>query len=351
MSPTGGRQGGGGGFFDSPNNYYNPMMNMMGMGGMGMVGMSGMGGMGGFNMNDWQPTVDPTSGMKFYTNNRSGECVWEQEFKMRVQAASMANQGGGMYPQFGMGQFGAGAPMMGQFGAQGGSQSSLLGNPPSAQAAMTAGGAAGGSQPSQLLDQIVQQKAARVRATELLKKHAPERMSELEELLNKYKGKEEKMITDLCDQYKVARDDEVRAFQSALSDMKTEKKVILAVDTQSNPPPLSDPPRKLSRGLIEHSASFRPGSAAPPQVVVQGVSEQVVQAMMAEVRTKHEAQLEEERANFRNVVSEKEGTISKLQSDLQALHREKASTQVRKCIYCHTRARYMVYCACELPMC
>jgi hypothetical protein len=418
------RVGGGGGFMPmSPGgNYYNPMMNGMNMNMMGGMHGMGMGGMmngmnngmnNAFNAAEWQQMTDPSSGGKYYTNQRTSESIWEQEFKQKMM---MSQSGGfgmmGMMPQqyggntstgglsvntslggtgtnFGTGQFGS--LNAGAGGSGSGSGGFLDQQQPTVQGsgAVAALGLArangsvgvvavapigvGVGAPSEQLDQWIFSQSARLKLSEFFRKQAPERLKEVDGLADQYRGREEALFKEVCGQYNVPHQDIVTAYQTAVKELKMERfkaggpssgynilggftpkapgaagSILTGGGGSGHTPVLTasleHPPQKLSREdsdlrrKIEESranlalANSASTSAPPPQVVIQGISEAAVQMMLAEQRSKHESELEKERATFRGTVSEKEGAISMLQSELQTTTREKTSIQVNSCL-------------------
>ena len=203
-------------------------------------------------------------------------------------------------------------------------------------------------------------------------KHAALRVGETEDLLqNKYKGKEFDLLRDLCTQYGAPLDAEVAAYQVTLKELQTEhlnKSGGTVRPGMISPKP---PSRPVSAALARpgsamstmRSPAFRPsvppsplgigmtprgggvgfgggglggvasggGSGMTPlHIPNPGVDESVVQSMLSELRTQHEAHLEDEKANFRKILVEKDGALVGVQGELEGLRREKTSVMEAK---------------------
>jgi hypothetical protein len=331
-----------------------------GMGG-GMGG--GMGMMGGapfsqqmmapaFTMSEWAEYEDPGSQMKYYSNMRTGETLWENDFKTKMAAARPAppppsqqpgapaggmmssqsaptvgpGQGPGTGPGPGLGQGpgpglgqGQGGPPTSERGSMGGIRHSFYAQYPALKA-----------------EADLELETFKLRVMAFFSKHAPTRMGETVDLLqNKYKGKEFDLLRDLCTQYGVPVDPEVSAYQITLKELQTEH--LNKTGGAGRPGKLGEAgTSSAGAGLTITPVPGGPfATAVPPSPTAMGmapmmgmhpgVDESMVQAMLSELRAKHDTQLEEERAGFRKALAEKDGALAGVQSELAGVRREKAA--------------------------
>jgi hypothetical protein len=145
-----------------------------------------------------------------------------------------------------------------------------------------------------------------------LSTHDPSRLVEVESLVSVFAGREHQLLKDLCEKYKVDGGAELQAFEKQLNDLRpthaTNKRGSVKITDTSMIDPLTL--QDLSR---EERKRF------------EAQLEEETTAM----RKKYEAQLEEEKASYIQSISEKEGTIAKLKSQIESLDRGKNSTEVR----------------------
>jgi len=310
-------------------------------GGMGMMGAPFMAPMmnGGFNAAEWQEYEDPDSQMKYYSNIRTGETMWETDFRAKASArppppsqppsastatSSPSDKLSGMVssqsaPAVGMGM-GSGP------GSMGGIRHSFYAEHPVLKA-----------------EADLELEAFKLRVTVFFKKYAPTRIGEEASLLERYRGREFDLIRDLCKEFSVALDPELSAYHVTLKELQTEHLnkagsvlrpgmsigdalgAAVQQQQQQQQQPMMTPVMMSPSGAIPPSPSAAMMGITPKAMQAPGVDEAMVQAMVQDMRAKHEAQLEEERANFRKSLAEKEGALVNVQGELDTLRREKAS--------------------------
>jgi hypothetical protein len=142
-------------------------------------------------------------------------------------------------------------------------------------------------------------------------RHDPARLAEVESLMKKFKGAELDLAKELAEKYKLtSSDSEFSAFEGRAKELKS---------------------------------LYIQGTADEIISDVNRIDPLVLQDLAQEARKKYEAQLEEElglarkrfdgqldeeRSNYRSAISEKEGLIVKLQTEVETLTREKSSREV-----------------------
>ena len=139
--------------------------------------------------------------------------------------------------------------------------------------------------------------------------HDPSRLVEVDKLTAEYSGREAQLLKELCEKYKVDGGPELVAFQAKLQELRpTGPKNTAQVNdvNQIDPLLLQD----LTR---EERKKF------------EAQLEEEIHAL----KKKYESQMEEEKASFIQSISEKEGMIAKLKSQIESLDRSKLSTEVR----------------------
>ena len=317
----------------------------------------------------WGAHVDPMSGGRYFISERTGECLWENDLRLRQHQAQQ---------QF-LYQSAVPPP------------SRIPDTPAVAtDAAAAAAGGGGGVVAKEYVvidaktEGLLIAQTSRARLIAFLGKHDPARLVEIEQLLAKHKGREFDLFRDLCARYKVAEEGELGAFQAKLRDLKLsagaspdQAALLYGLPYPSSSP--SPSPEKdagaaagaaagvgrekkavtintdftLGRGagaasssnslltLNTPSASAAAGgaggaggSATPGSVGgmggMGGMDSGTVQALLSEARLKFEAQLEDERAAGRRLLSEKEGLLAKQQNDIEAARREAAALQAER---------------------
>jgi hypothetical protein len=227
------------------------------------------------DMSNWESHVDPDSGGKYYIHSKTGECLWEAELKQRLQSTqNFASRDDGDGNVRGRAMSDAAGPKI--------SEADLI------------------------------RQAFNARLVIFLSTHDPSRLVEVESLVSVFAGRETQLLQDLCEKYKVDGSAELQAFEKQLNDLRpthaTNKRGSIQITDVSMIDPLTL--QDLSR---EERKRF------------EAQLEEETTAM----RKKYEAQLEEEKAGYIQSISEKEGTIAKLKSQIESLDRGKNSTEVR----------------------
>lgn len=275
----------------------------------------------------WTRHVDPQSGGYYFSNAETGECLWEHEYKIRVPQIFMESPQSKDAVQY----FGADKTI-----------TKVSSTPTSRQPAhmADASGAQSSQSKSKAGGEDLRVKAARNRLVALFTKFEPKRLMDVEFLLVQNRGKEDELLKDLTALYAEPKLESVEP-TPLISINSFQKPPNIAIpitevdaDEMVLPPPSPTMQPKMSARRPGTASRHRPSSAstgvgtmtltAPP-----GMDPAVVQAMVAEERTKFEAKLEEEREAFRTGISAKDGDLSKLESDLEALYREKQCLQVK----------------------
>ena len=304
-----------------------------------------------FNSSEWAEYEDPDSLMKYYVNVRTGETLWEQDYLAKAAAA----------PRPGPPPLPAGAAIpTGSISPEAGVLSSTVGAKPKLGLEVAAGPVSMGGirhsfygqHPALKAEADLEYEAFKLRVMAFFNKHAPARIGETESLLqNKYKGSEFDLIRDLCSQYSCTLDPEVAAYQVTLKELQTEhlnksgsavRPGMISPKPPSRPvsAAVARPGSAMCSPAFRHSVPPSPlaasmgigmvGVMTPLHTPNPGVDESVVQAMLSELRAKHEAQVEEERAGFRKILATKDGALVAVQGELDGAVREKASVMEAK---------------------
>ena len=253
---------------------------------------------------DWYPNIDPGSGAKYYVNAKTQETLWESDLTYRLQMAATAT-------------------------AAAQSSSSSESKPTAEPSGSSAG------ERRALIAQTLQS-----RLIAFLTMHDPARLVEVDALMQQYRGKETALLDDLCAKYTVDKDTELAAFKDKLKLLKIdyntpqpspEKKSSSQSSSFFASSGKATAAEEATTGLHSpHNASVRSMALAAVSLAPQapgGVDPAMVQTLLNEARVKFEAQLEEERSQFRTNISEKEGLVSKLESQCDALRKEREEAQ------------------------
>lgn len=263
-----------------------------------------------FNSSDWNEEIDPASGEKYFTNFRTGESLWEIDFKSRMAAFGINDFGpfnylGGI---IGPGQSHQSAqkdiidaPNVNQ--VEPGRRSSIGAGlmPPLVRKVSTLL-----ANPFMSPERGSEIEACKLRVESILSRHAPARSTEVDSLMSDYQGKESELLQALCKEYDLSNDEEVSAYRAALKTLQMElngrrKSIRLNSaaayrNTSSgrpgtairNYPVLSVPPSPLAGSILGGFSSI---STPPVPVPVSGALDQsVVMMMIGEAKAVHEAQ-------------------------------------------------------------
>lgn len=239
---------------------------------------------------EWQVQYDENTKSKYYNNIKTGEVLWEQELTAKLAAE-------------------ASTPM------------AKKGTPNASQANLTT---------IQETDPLVLlSSASRECLIAFFTKHDPTRLTELDSLLDKYKGNERQMLIDLCGQYETDENAELAAFTAKLKELK---------GVQRNKSIASTPVSLSSNFQLGKSTPIANRGTPAGTPAVGGVSQAEMQQLQQQMQQLQEemqqrlsaadSQFEEERSQYRVTIADKEGVIAKLESSLEAVTREKQSIEV-----------------------
>jgi len=221
---------------------------------------------------NWESHIDPDSGGKYYIHIKTGECLWESELKQRIQ------------------QYQAQAPSRDDHDKKDEGR----------------GRAASEATAPKISEADLIHQATQARLVVFFSTHDPARLVDVEKLTTEFAGKEAQLLKELCEKYKVDGGPELAAFQAKLSELRPTGKKTQVNDVKEIDPLLL---QDLSR---EERKKFEAQLAEE----------------IAALKKKYETQLEEEKASFIQSISEKEGVIAKLKSQIESLDRGKSSTEV-----------------------
>ena len=284
--------------------------------------------LGGIQDQAWVEHVDPLSKAKYYMNSRTGETLWESDLRARLAQEQ----------QFLSHQQGAPPPMTQQENKDEESEEEE-----SDDESVDDDGV-----DKKVAEAFLVQQTSRARLIGFLGKHDPARLVEVENLLAQYKGKEAEMLHTLCTKYNVDLAPELKGFQEKLNELKKQKDpnadtskiyngmTIVAPTSPTNieskkPAGLSGE-LKLGGGSTPVSLRGSQNTNAPPTPsgsggVPGGMDPSMVQNLMNEARLKYEAELETQKAEARNLLSEKNGMLTKLEAELDALKRSQVQNE------------------------
>lgn len=237
------------------------------------------------DMSKWESHVDPESKNTYYIHLKTGECLWENELKQRIDSFKATQQ-----------------------------KKSKKGPPPDQKRRPPP------QQPKQTPEYLITQ-ATQTRLIAFLTKHDPSRLAEMEGLMGKYKGREAELLKDLCAQYKVEEDSEFKAFEKKLSEIKKQQEVAnppqqtVQVVSQTDQKKWEEEKKAMEKKMDEEKRAIRKEYEAE-------LEEQKVT-----MKKKIEAYLEEEKNSYRKLMSEKEGIITHLKSELDSSQKQKEALE------------------------
>jgi hypothetical protein len=228
------------------------------------------------DMNEWESHVDPDSGGKYFINLRTGECLWEAELKQKIAAT----QG---------------------FAGSAGSTRALPVNE-SVRAE---------KEKTRLAQLSLFSQAAQATLVIFFTKYDPSRLPEVNSLMAQYKENEIGLSSYLKEKYGVGDSDpELTAFTDKAKELKK-----LYV-------------QNVSDEMISDIGHIDPLVLQELAQDTRKKFESQLEEEITALKRKYELQLEEERASYRHSMSEKEGAIVKLQTELETLSKEKLSKEV-----------------------
>lgn len=230
------------------------------------------------DLSSWEPHMDPDSGGKYYINSRTGECLWESELKRRL----------------------ANVPASPSFAAAVNEAPKIA-----AAAAMSAQNAR--SQEEELRKQSFQSKLVVFFTT-----HDPSRLVEVEVLAEEYKGKEKEaeLFKLLAAQY----------IFNGHAETKEGKKTSPSPDSETASPP-------IMQGKVTDITLVDPVLLSEIAQEEQKKFEAQLQEEASLLRKQYESQMREEKNTFIQTISEKDGLVAKLKSDIDALEKAKSSKE------------------------
>lgn len=234
---------------------------------------------------DWQMQIDPVSGGKYFTNSLTGECLWETDYRLRLNSSTPVVLFG---EDIGIKEI----------------EDDYDDND----------------------DDTVSQ-TIKPRLIVFLSKHDPVRLLEVDALCAQYKGNEKNLLGDLCKKYGVTEDPEFKKYSMEFDDVQR------AYESINSPAPDEG---STTAGLVKQKSTFKlsvttdfevgkstPIASRGTAQTPGGMDPNMVQMLVSEEREKGQQQLDEERSKTRTIISEKDGTISKLQSQLEALDKDR----------------------------
>jgi hypothetical protein len=231
------------------------------------------------DMSNWESHVDPGSKGKYYIHLKTGECLWEAELKERILQVKQQQQ------------------------QQATPAASQKQSPPSQSSAAV-------DIPTKPVNSAANEaflitQATTARLIAFFSTHDPSRLPEIETLVVNYKGKEQELMAELCAKYKVQEDGEFLAFQKKINEIK-------GISDQA--PANSKNPALVQEIQNELRVHF----------------EMQLEVERSAIKRTFENQMDEERNVHRKAVSEKEGEISKLRSELESVQRLNTNAEVMR---------------------
>lgn len=328
------------------------------------------------------PYIDPSSGSTYYVHSNTGETIWETDLRTRLQPPPPSYTPQNFNKSTPMSSTKAVPSVEGSTTMVG--IAFQKNNDPSTQNTQNTQSNTQSTQSNNSIKEIVTTgagvdpklviQAVRVKLIALFGRHDPSRLVEVESLIDRYKDQDIiSLFKDLCNKYGLPTDNEIPFLQEKLreinpshnnnnnnnssnhnSALKTPKKpfpglsVITDFDLGKSVPiasrgshgnastthtnagtgtasttSLTHNPSNNQISSIEHVSTSHVNANSSNNNNANTMIDIATQQNLAnEMRTKFETQLEEERTNFRNISSEKDGKISQLQSEIETLKRE-----------------------------
>ena len=248
---------------------------------------------------NWEAHTDPTTGQKYYTNVKTGECLWENELNEKL-----------------INNVGSPTPTSTE------SPSKTPKRPP----------------PKKTDPALIAQ-AINTILVSFLSKHDPVRLGEVDSLSSQYKGKETELVKDLCAKYNISQDSDpdMIAMHVKLQELKgvsaVEEESTTPVDVRKLINEAVEEEREIQKKKLE--AAIEEERKEHSKNIENRIEEERRQLKKlyetrgdmseGELRKSYETKLEEERSTFRTTLSEKEGIVAKLQSEVEAIEKQKES--------------------------
>jgi hypothetical protein len=232
------------------------------------------------DMSEWESHIDPDSGGKYYINLRTGECLWENELKQRITNSQHA---GGL------------------------TRTSSLGAMRASMSAAT-GDSTGEKEKAKLAQISLISQAAQATLVIFFTKYDPSRLPEVERLMTQFKGREIDLANELQTRYKPPEND--MEFTSLLNKAKELKKLYVQGTSDEIVSDVNRIDPLVIQDLVQE---------ARKKFEIQ------LEEEMHLMKKKFDVQLEDEKCTYRHAISEKEGLIVKLQTQIESLTRDKLS--------------------------
>jgi hypothetical protein len=232
------------------------------------------------DMSEWESHIDPDSGGKYYINLRTGECLWENELKQRITNSQHA---GGL------------------------TRTSSLGAMRASMSAAT-GDSTGEKEKAKLAQISLISQAAQATLVIFFTKYDPSRLPEVERLTTQFKGREVDLANELQTRYKPPEND--MEFTSLLNKAKELKKLYVQGTSDEIVSDVNRIDPLVIQDLVQE---------ARKKFEIQ------LEEEMHLMKKKFDVQLEDEKSTYRHAISEKEGLIVKLQTQIESLTRDKLS--------------------------
>lgn len=228
------------------------------------------------DLSSWEPHMDPDSGGKYYINSRTGECLWESELKRRLASVPSSPSFTANVNE---------APKTTALSAQ---------NVRSQE------------------EELRKQQSFQSKLVVFFTTHDPSRLVEVEVLAEEYKGREAELFKLLAAQY----------IFNGHSETKENKKTGAQLDSEAASPVIASMQSKVTdinlvdAGLLSEIAQEE-----------QKKFELQLQEEASQLRKQFESQMREEKNTFIQTISEKDGLVARLKSDIDALEKAKSSKE------------------------
>ena len=250
---------------------------------------------------EWVSHIDASTGARYYYNSLSGETLWEEDYLAMTAQRQQQQQ-----PKP--------PPVVAS------STLTLLMPPPAASVKVTA---ADDTTKKNITDsKNITLLTTRERLVAFLTEYDPSRLNEVEQLMEQYKGKELRMLKNLCRKYQVSEERQFEAFKETY--LKMGGTGVPFDEENSSPSGFPSSPTKSSKSSGVQSPKHSIFSSSQSLERDGGN----LQAALSETKLKYEAILEQERAVKASAISERDGQIAKLQALLETAERERDELQV-----------------------
>lgn len=223
------------------------------------------------DISNWESHIDPDTGGKYYIHFKTGECLWEAELKQKFQNMKSASSNN-----------------KNQFAT------TSISN-----------------QKSKADEEAMLKQSFQARLVVFFTTHDPSRLVDVDTLTNQYTGKESELLTQLCAKYNVEIGPEIKDFQNKVKDLRT-------------------PPNNNNVG---NNTIISDINLIDPLLLSELAQEErkKYEARLYEetnqLTKKYETQLKDEKTSYIQIISEKDGLAARLQSQIDALEKTKASKE------------------------